>query len=101
MFGGELGEVGILANRELGHDRVWKTLGEWGPSAAANVVALGGEAVGMMGGPVPSIGYTKATILAIAYVRRERLCGLDSPGETRRDQLTSTPGDSSVGQSAR
>lgn len=45
----------------------WKTLGEWGPSAAANVVALGGEAVGMMGGPVPSIGYTKATILAIAY----------------------------------
>jgi ABC-type transport system involved in multi-copper enzyme maturation permease subunit len=46
----------------------WDTLGHWGPSAAANALAVGGPAgAGMLGGAAPAIGYATAAILAVGY----------------------------------
>ncbi len=46
----------------------WETLGEWGPSAVSNALAVGGTSgAGMMGGAAPVIGYATAAILALGY----------------------------------
>lgn len=46
----------------------WAPLTDWGPSTSANVLALGGSTAGMMGGPVASMGYAKAAVLAGVYM---------------------------------
>jgi ABC-2 type transport system permease protein len=46
----------------------WDTLGEWGPSAVSNALAVGGTGgEGMMGGAAPIIAYGTAAILALVY----------------------------------
>jgi ABC-type transport system involved in multi-copper enzyme maturation permease subunit len=46
----------------------WDTLGQWGPSAVSNALAVGGTGgEGMMGGAVPVIAYATAAILAVGY----------------------------------
>jgi ABC-2 type transport system permease protein len=47
----------------------WSSLGNWGPSAVANTLAVGGAGgAGMMGGPAPVITYGAAALLAVGYV---------------------------------
>ena len=46
----------------------WDTLGEWGPSAVSNALAVGGTGgAGMMGADAPVIAYATAAILALGY----------------------------------
>ena len=46
----------------------WDTLGQWGPSAVSNALAVGGTGgEGMMGGAAPVIAYGTAAILAVGY----------------------------------
>jgi len=46
----------------------WDTLGQWGPSAVSNALAVGGTGgEGMMGGAAPLIAYGTAAILAVGY----------------------------------
>ncbi|MGZ5383287.1 MAG: ABC transporter permease [Acidimicrobiia bacterium] len=46
----------------------WDTLGQWGPSAVSNALAVGGTGgEGMMGGAAPAIAYATAAILAVGY----------------------------------
>jgi ABC-type transport system involved in multi-copper enzyme maturation permease subunit len=47
----------------------WDTLGQWGPSAVSNALAVGGTGgAGMMGGAAPVIAYATAGGLALGYV---------------------------------
>lgn len=46
----------------------WDTLGRWGPSAAANTLAVGGAGgAGMLGGAAPAITYATAAVLVVGY----------------------------------
>lgn len=46
----------------------WDTLGEWGPAAVSNALAVGGTGgAGMMGGAAPVIAYATAGVLALGY----------------------------------
>lgn len=46
----------------------WDTLGEWGPAAVSNALAVGGSGgAGMMGGATPIIAYGTAAVLALGY----------------------------------
>ncbi|HEX9864699.1 MAG TPA: ABC transporter permease [Acidimicrobiia bacterium] len=46
----------------------WDALGRWGPSAAANTLAVGGAGgAGMLGGAAPAITYATAAVLVVGY----------------------------------
>lgn len=46
----------------------WGTLGEWGPAAVSNALAVGGSGgAGMMGGAAPVIPYATAFLAALGY----------------------------------
>jgi ABC-2 type transport system permease protein len=46
----------------------WDALGEWGPAAVSNALAVGGVGgAGMMGGAAPVIAYATAGALALGY----------------------------------